>query len=89
VGWLAPGVGARIGADLVSQTFESDRDIPPYVGVVGRIGPWLGADVALGSRLSLGFSAGVDMALYEALDDPKITTQPVPYALAEVVTYVR
>ena len=89
VGWFAPGVGARIGADLVAQAFESERELPPYVGVVGRIGPWLGADSALGSRVSLGLSAGVDMALYQGLEEPRITTQPVPYALAEVVAYVR
>ncbi|MEQ1504490.1 MAG: caspase family protein [Myxococcota bacterium] len=88
LGPVAPGIGVRLGADQVWQRFDTAGVAPPTSGAVGRVGPWLGADLALGPRLSLGLSAGVDVALYRGLDDA-LATVPVPWALSEVVAYVR
>ncbi len=88
VGPVAPGIGVRLGGDVLAQSFDSLGEAPARQGIVGRVGPWLGLDLALSQRTALSLSGGADVQLYRALDGTWASL-PVPQALLEVVRYVR
>ncbi|MCB9687858.1 MAG: caspase family protein [Alphaproteobacteria bacterium] len=88
VGRFAPGVGVQVGADLVRQRYQTAGTAPDHVGAVGRIGPWLGAELLASGRTSLSLGGGVDVALYRELDGG-FTAQPVPHGSLQGVVYVR
>lgn len=87
-GRLAPGIGVRLGTDVLLQRFETPGQAPSRSGVVGRLGPALGTDLAVGPRLTLALSGGVDVQAYRDLDDAWATV-PIPHAMLEVVAYAR
>lgn len=92
LGPVSPGFGVRLGGDLVAQAFRTDGEAAPHQDVVGRVGPWLGADLALSARLAIGVAGGADVELYRTLDSAgagPLAAMPVPYALTEVIVYAR
>jgi hypothetical protein len=84
---LAPGVGVRLGGDLVWQRFTTAGIAADRRGLTGRLGPWLGAELALASRLALSVAGGADGAVHEV--DDGLAARVVPWARAEVVLHVR
>ncbi|MCA9493116.1 MAG: hypothetical protein KC621_24465, partial [Myxococcales bacterium] len=88
VGRFAPGVGVQVGADLVRQRYRTEGTAPDHVGAVGRIGPWLGAELLASGRSSVSLGGGVDVALYRELDGG-FAAHPVPHGSLQGVVYVR
>ncbi len=93
LGRLAPGLGLRLGGDLVLQRFDTPGEAPENTSLTGRLGPVARLDWALAPRLVLGLDAGADIQLYLGTDPQDGTSAlrsaAVPYVSLELAAYVR
>lgn len=60
---FSPGIGVRVGGDLVWQSFRTDGFAPPRRSVVGRFGPLLRLEYSPAARLLLSVELGADIVL--------------------------
>ncbi|MBU0552118.1 caspase family protein [Myxococcota bacterium] len=62
---LGLGLGVRLGGDRIQQRFASDGIAPDRVQWIGRVGPVLRAELALGARATLSVDGGADITLID------------------------
>lgn len=92
LGPFSPGLGVRVGADRVHQTFTTDGSASPGTSYVGLLGPLLRVDWAFAPRWLLGLDVGADMQLYPELDpqgsETTLETMAIPHGCVQISRYI-
>ena len=89
---IAFGMGVRLGADGVIQTFDTWGEAPTRRAVQARAGSLLRAEWAPLPRLVVGTEVGLDATVYPGLDSrdqQAILTRVVPAAALDLTWWIR
>ncbi len=70
------GFGLRAGLDWLAQRFDAVGEAPPNDQLVGRIGPFARAELALGGTVTLQLDAGFEVYLIEVDDAGRSVVEP-------------
>jgi len=91
LGPFSPGLGVRVGGDLVWQRFETAGVAPDRLSLTGFVGPGAALDLALSPRWLIGLRGGVDIQLYRAgdgQDGSTLNTAVVPHGTLQLAYYL-
>ncbi len=83
------GLGLGGGLDAAWQDFVTDGEAPSRQALAGHVGPVARAEIALASRLSLGFEAGWDIYTFPGHSAEQLVTTAVPRGSLDATVWLR